>query len=291
MRDVKPFKVPDPALIDLSPWVRPDLDDQPLPEYLEGWDPETPVVVDRQVRCDLVELRNQCGLNDSVGFVLTVSWINQQSGMVERGYRETLVEEQAVRLHMPGERLGGSILLRTTIAVDSTDIGRPLGTARWAGSVVFQHDQRLVLEGEGAMFPISTMDFAHTAYGPDASWALQITSELESPFLGGFLLLVNSRDVELADAMTSTKRTSRQEALVDQVEGELASLLLEMAIDLGQDLSGNEWPTDSIGELLEGYLQIAKAEKVNVGSGFDRAAGIARSTSAVRSRGFGRRFE
>ncbi len=289
--EVRPYRVASPSAVEFGTWVRPDLELE-LPEFLEGWDADSDIVIERTVRCDVAGLSAELGIGAEVGFVLTVSWVNQQSGMAEQGYRDRLRNEQIVHITMPGGRLGGAVTVRTTVTVATTDSARPLGCPRWAGSIVAEHAQRLVLEGEGAMFPVSMIDFSHTAFGPDASWALQIEPDLAAPFLGALLLLVNTRDTELCEAFSAPKRSARQALLLDHLEGEVASLLMATASDLKSQIALEEWPRDSLGEVLAAYLSHESLAGVSGSAhGFDRAAEMSKIDSSVREQGFGRRFE
>lgn len=290
-REIWPFRRAGSATIEFEPWHLSGLDPVLLPEYLEGWDPLTDVHVDRVVRCDLHALKSEAGLAATDELILSVSWVNRQSFMTESVYRADLGTDQLVQVALPASRLGGSVTLRTTVVVATTDLNRPLGVARWAGSVLASHEQIVILEGTGPMFPIAEVDFAGTVYPPYASWALQLPDDPSLPVLGSVLLLVNSRDRELISALAASKPDTRQAAILENLEGQLASFLIEHAAVSRAELESEVWSEQSVGEILIRYLAIGSTRGLLglVGSA-DRGMLASGLDAAARAEGFGRGF-
>lgn len=290
-REIWPFRRAGSATLEFEPWHLSGSDPVLLPEYLEGWDPLTDVHLDRVVRCDLQAVKSEAGLAVTDELVLSVSWVNRQSFMTESVYRAYLGSDQLVRVALPARRLGGSITLRTTVVVAASDLNRPLGVARWAGSILASHEQIVMLEGSGPMFPIAEVDFAGTAYPPDASWTLQLPDDLALPVLGSVLLLVNSRDRELISALAASKPDTRQTAILENLEGQVASFLIEIAAASRAELESEVWSEQSVGDLLIRYLAIGSTRGLLglVGS-VDRGMFASGLEAAARAEGFGRRF-
>lgn len=290
-REVWPFRRAAASSIEFAPWLLTGVDSVLLPGFFEGWDPLTDIVIERTIRSDVAAIRSETGLGSDAPLVLSVSWINRQSFMTESAYRAPLDQDQKIRIALPASRLGGSITLRTTVAVASTDTSRPLGVARWAGSVLASHEQTLVLEGSGPMFPISEVDFAGSVYLPDASWALQLPDDLTLPVLGSVLLLINSRDNELVHALSASKPDPRQTALLETLEGQVGAFLIAAAASHRGELESEDWADQSVGELLASYLAIAEDHGVlKVLTGADPGIIAAAFDGAVRAEGFGRVF-
>lgn len=291
-RDIWPFRRAPNAVLDLHAWMHSiGPDPEPLPKYLEGWDPLTDVHVERRIQCDVGALRMATGLPEPIPIVVTVSWMNQQSYMTECLYRAPLETEQVIRIALPSGKLGGSVRLTTSISVATTDPSRPLGTARWAGSVLARDEHTLVLEGGGPMFPIATLDFAATKYAAEASWALQLPEDLTLPVLGSVLLLVNTLDTELTAALGASKPNPRESALLDELEAGIGAHLVEQALARRGELECEEWAEESAGDLLMHYLALAIAQEVPqaVSTG-DPATISAAIIGAVRAGGFGRKL-
>jgi len=291
MRDVRPYLVPGDGVVSYSAWFLNGDEVRPLPEYLEGWDPDTDLELERIVSVDLRTLAQQCGLDNDEDLTLTVSWTGASSDMVEVGYSAILKPDQTVRIVLPGARVGGALNIRTTVSLANFRPNARPGTVRWEGSILSQHIQRLVLQGEGAMFPVSTVDFAGTPYGTYASWTLQTSTELETPFLGGFLLLINSRDLEFQAAISAESKTPRQQLLLDQLEAGVASILMVLALDAQRELIDRDWPAGSTGEVLDSYLKVALKQGIDLPvRGEDVVDFRSRLESAVREAGWGRLF-
>lgn len=290
-REIWPYRRAGSATLEFGPWQLSGSDPVLLPEYLEGWDPLTDVHLDRVVRCDLHSLKSETGLAATDELILSVSWVNRQSFMTESVYRADLGSDQLIQVALPASRLGGSITLRTTVAVATTDLNRPLGVARWAGSVLTAHEQTVMLEGTGPMFPLAEVDFAGTVYPPDASWALQLPDDLSLPVLGTVLLLVNSRDRELISALAASKTDTRQAAILENLEGQVAYFLIEYAAASRAELESEDWSEQSVGELLTKYLAIGSTRGLlSLVGGGNRALLASGLEAAARAEGFGRRF-
>jgi nucleotide-binding universal stress UspA family protein len=291
-REILPYRAAPETSVDFHGWMLASVDGaRSLPTYLEGWDPQTDVQIERRIQCDVGALRAATGLLEPVPLNVTVSWVNQQSYMTETLYREPLVTDQVIRTTLPANRLGGSIKLLTSITVATTDTTRPLGTARWGGSVLSRDEQTVVLEGNGPMFPIAAVDFASTRYSPAASFALQLPDELGLPVLGSVLLLVNQRDTELSNALSSAEPDPRESALLDELETAIGARLIAEAVSRREELQREVWPEESTGSLLAGYLRIADEERVGdaVIAGDPDLASSA-YIGAARLNGFGRRI-
>ena len=291
MRDVKPYLVPSTDDVGFGPWVYGDRDDVPLPEILEGWDPDTDVAIRQGVWANLENIRRACGLAPEEELILTVSWTGSASDMVEVGYRKTLSTEQVVDVILPSSRLGGTVSIRTTIALARSRVAATAGVVRQAGSVLADNVYRVGLEGNGAMFPISTIDFSTTSLGVDASWYLQTPPDLETPFLGGCLLMLNSRDLQLSLSLAAPRPTPAQSLLIDDLELGVATLLAQIAVRSRAELGARDWEVDSTGAVLAMYLAIAEQENLHWPSEhLEMSKFASRLVSALREQGFGRRL-
>jgi hypothetical protein len=291
-REIWPYRRAPDASVEFSPWlIVGDPDPLDLPDYLEGWDAQTDVNVERVVRSDLNALRMATGLDESAEIILTVSWVNRQSFMTERLYRSPLDSEQNVRVTLPANRLGGSIEIVTTVSVALTDQSRPLGVARWAGSVLMSDVKLVVLEGNAPMLPIMSVDFSTTPYSAEASWALQLPEDLSLPVLGSVLLLVNALDRELESALSAIRPDPRQSALIEELASSLGARLITEAASRQNEIEAEEWPDQSTGSLLQRYLDVAETRGVlsAIRTG-DPALISANTVGAARAEGFGRRL-
>src|SRR5262249_47303958 len=112
---------------------------------------------------------------------------------------------------------------------------------------------RVRLYGDASRFPVTTVDFADHGLDPAAPWWLEIGSELELPAMGAVQLLLNSRFPLVVEAARD----------LDPARPELAVLRSSLYADIGRTLVEHalaredvqqEWPEDSLGEILVGLL-------------------------------------
>jgi hypothetical protein len=279
--DVLPYFVPSIQSWKTPEWQIRTLDEwTDLPEWIEGWDPDTDLLLRMVGEVDADRIRAECHLPPRASLILTVSWISSSSLMTGTILsRELLSSPSIVEVELPAKEIGGTVTIITTVSVrDDNDLASP-GAARFAGSILLRHETRVAVEGAGAMFPVAIVDFATTPFDTSSSWKLEVTEDLEAPFLGGFQLLLNSRDVDLVKAVTSGATDPRSILLVEDLEAGVASLLTELALGLRDELTAaSEWQPDSVGNVLTRFLDGAKS------TGLDTIPYGAEATAAFRSK-------
>jgi hypothetical protein len=266
-----------------------------LPEWIEGWDADTNLVMRTIVEIDLTVLRAEAELEANAALTLNVSWSSSTSRMTGTVFTSELAAAVTdVHVELPAERIGGMISLLTTVSLRTDNPSASPGIARFAGSVFLRQETRVALEGDGAMFPVAVVDFAATPFDANSSWKLEATDDLSAPFLGAFQLLVNTRDEELVKAITSNATEGRNDLLVDELEARVAALLVELAFDARDELDLNSsWAQDSVGEVLAHFL--SEARRLGLADGLLQDGNSAEFRSkldgVVRSLGMGRAFE
>lgn len=257
-RGAKPYLVPDPSAATFGTWMlRTGGGWETLGDQIVGWDSWTDLEIRRDVQVDLVRMRAEAGLPGPIPLKLTVSWTSSSTQMSGVATQQTLPSSgvAVVDALLPGGQVGGVLDINTTLTV-STEWEAPAGMAHEPGAILLANTWRLALEGTGSLFPVSVVDFSHTMFDPDASWHLTTSTDLEAPFLGRFLLSVNTRDRELMEAVSAKVRTPRQDALVTDLHHGVAQLILRLAqeVNLGDPLSERDWPADSVGDILSRTL-------------------------------------
>ncbi|MEA9984610.1 hypothetical protein [Subtercola sp. RTI3] len=283
-----PFYVPADELVAMSTW---ELDGLPVPDFLEGWDPQTDLVISSRITIQLESFLAEARVPADTKLKLTVSWSSSTSGMGASAFTSILSSAQSVTVTLPGERLGGTLAIRSTITLAENRQPSQLGEVFRAGSVLWNSVTSVRLDGHGSMFPIGVADFAGTPYGPYASWHLQVSDELDAPFLGTFLLLINSRDISLVDAINQKKPSTTSTQLVNELEAGVASLMIELALRL-EDANLEPLSEDSVGSVLGRYLRMAHAEGLTAGLRTDDPSRFRSIVeSVVRAQGHGRTFE
>jgi hypothetical protein len=291
--EVRPYLIPTPSavnwgawhLLDAGAWV-------PLTAAMEGWDSGTDLRIARTVVVDRSQFETQTGLPlDAVA--LSVSWTSSTTGMTEAAPAARFnPKNQAVGdALLVGERLSGSVNLRTTIAL-ATAVANPApGVASVPGSVLAEDQFRIALEDVSPMFPVHALDFANTRLSTSASWHLETTTDLSAPFYASFRVLINARDKELSNAVARGAKDGRQQALLDELQAGVAVQLLELALMLRSELSDrDEWPEDSTGDVLQRTLASSMLDLTAPPAAHDMAAFRTLVAGAVRNAGKGRMF-
>ncbi|MFG3601614.1 hypothetical protein [Micromonospora chersina] len=273
-------------LLDAQEWC-------PLPDEIDGWDPGTNLRVARRVQIDSQRFRHETGLQLE-DVALIVSWTSSTTDMTEasspvgfdpngRAVADTI---------LVGERLSGTLTLRTTVSLVRPPATRVVGVAAVPGSVLAEHVQRVVLENVSSMFPVHEIDFSHTRLSPTASWHLETTTDLTAPFYGTFRVLINKRDRELSSAVARGAKDKRQQALVDELQAGVAALLLELGLHLRDELAEREeWPPDSVGDVLARTITASPLFAAAPPSPVELADFRTQISGAIRHLGRGRIFQ
>ncbi|WP_147430065.1 hypothetical protein [Frondihabitans australicus] len=236
----------------------------------------------------------QSGLHPGAALVLTASWSsssNQMTDLIDR----VSVLERVVTLEatLPSGRIGGVLTITTTLALGRSEDAGAVASAHEPGSVLLDSTTTLALEGDGAMFPVAVIDFAATPFDVDSSWFLEVSSDLDAPFLGVFQLLVNERDEELVRAITRPSSDAGDRQLVFGLEEGVAGVLAEAALAMRTELrDGGTWEAGTVGSVLESMLDDVESRGLSLpGSGPEAASDFrSRLSGVVRSLGYGRTF-
>lgn len=264
-----------------------------MPEAIDGWDPGTDLRAARRVRVDGARFVQETGL-ELADVALTVSWTSSTTDMTEAAPAAQFSPNGTALIDttLVGERLSGILSLRSTVSLTRTAVGRGVGVASVPGSVLAEHVQRVVLESMSSMFPVHEIDFSHTRLSPTASWHLETSTDLTAPFYGTFRVLINKRDRELRTAVTRGAKDRRQQALLDELQAGVAAMLLELALHLRTELDEREeWPPDSVGDVLARTLAASPLHLVAPPGAAELAEFSTQISGAVRNLGRGRIFQ
>ncbi|PJJ72949.1 hypothetical protein CLV46_2528 [Diaminobutyricimonas aerilata] len=290
-----PYLVPRPDTVRFEPWTMFDEGWTALPAALAVWDTDTTLTISQTVHVDVDAAWMDTGLPAGTPLRLTASWTSSASGMRSLIAQSDVVASAPVVLQgtLHGQRVAGSLDIVTSLTPTPVQgVHRPtVPTA--PGAVLAEHAHRLTVESNTTMFPTAVVDFASTKIDVSASWRLETTADLDAPFHGGFLLLINSRDSELVRAIEARSASTTQQTLLAVLEGEVASLLFELAVlDREALLARDDWVAESVGAVLRGFLKAAESHGLHsiAVDSTERAAYLARLAGLVRSRGHGRQF-
>lgn len=171
----------------------------PLPAFLPEWDPQVDVevLVRAGIRRDEIELHT--GLDSTADIHLGISWHSR--GTQVKGSSPLLpmdpsaeVDSWELRCKAPGQQLGGEVRFRVVAILGSPWNGDDPLSPKRVGSVLWEEDCVLSLQGVGGRFPMTWIDFPSSPAFPDgAAWSLDWDPDsLEEDLLRGTRLYLNS---------------------------------------------------------------------------------------------------
>lgn len=230
-------------------------------EEVPDWDPSIDLRIRTGVRCDMEQVESATGVSRK-DLQLAISWSSSTSQFRGRAKPVPLNEGGSALLEftIDGAKVCGTLDIRTSLVVHPRGAAIP-GAATRPGSVLQSRTQRITLEGRAGMFPTQIIDFTHTPFPPEVSWHLQTSSDLSSPFLQEFRLLVNSRDRELVAAIAAAKPDDRQQLIIEDLHQAVATELVELAVMQREDLIATPiWAAESVGDVLRGILHRSGTE-------------------------------
>lgn len=290
MKDIKPFFVPPPGLVRVSPWSRQvDGDWEELGDYAEDWDYRTRLRLRCALKVDVEGIRSAARLQDDSPLAWSFGWRSTDTGLVGN---PTIVEfgmtTVAVEMEIPAERAGGTVLLTRRLVLRRDRMFAGLGEARWAGSILWSDETAVRLTGRGAAFPTEVIDFRLLNRDPNASWYLDLPAAVDVPAMGSMMLLINSADVALVAAATRSKRhTDLQQALIDTMEEGVVEEFVRWALARWNELDDAE--PDSVGAAARTLTKRVLPDPESwTSADIDSMALKAAIVSGARAIGFGR---
>lgn len=200
--DRLPYQTPPPELVRTGGW-RLVVDDKlvPLGGYIPDWDPAVSVRALISIEADVVDILDACGLPHDSRLRLGAIWRSPGSGLRGLGESVELVAPEGdaeafeLSLEAPGMDLSHSLTLSACLVMLKRGDG---GARRFSpvrpGSVLWRHEESVLLEGEGTRFPVEALDFAASTWLPsEAAWFLDWDPHaFDQAVLGGIRLYVNA---------------------------------------------------------------------------------------------------
>ncbi len=160
------------------------------------------------------------------------------SPLIRPGWAGSEIEfELIIPPHLTGNTL--RLTRRLLLTQPPAQLESPL-IAHIAGSILWSEESLLRLAGTGAAFPVEIVDFskiAKLAKLTEASWYLDLPVSVDTPVLGGLLLLVNALDTTLVSAVTAPRTTEVQQQLIRSMEEAVAEQMIRWALSRWDELS------------------------------------------------------
>lgn len=230
-----PYLLPPETAVAARPWCFTD--GAEIGDRLDHWDPFVELDMARIVEVDLDETRRACQLSEQAAFALVATWSSNRTRIAGDG---TVIEfgnlrgtvRTALTLAVPGSEAGGRLTLRTRLVLRYAGEQPSPISPRRVGSILWEEERHLAVEGGAARFPITAADFKATASCPDeAAWFLEWDpGDLEAPVLGGLRLLINSGHALIPEMLRSGSSDPRAAVLRSFVTFDVARSLIVGAL-------------------------------------------------------------
>lgn len=253
-----PYLLPGTDGIEMSPWkLFWNGDSVPLEQIVEGWVTGTDLRLTRAVSIDGAQVRADCGLAPDTPLDIVVSWFGNTAKMRRRVFVRRIVDRHnEIEAVLSGAELGGTAAVTTSLVLGADVPAAPAGAPHLRGSILVRDTVRVMLEGEGSMFPMAVVDFAPRPYENRSSWHVETSTDIDADFSAVFQVLVNEQDVELVKAIEADKPNRRQEALLDELTSGVMQTVLELAYAVkSQGMLGGGFEEGTVGQVLQGLVE------------------------------------
>jgi hypothetical protein len=258
--------------IEVGPWqlCTPD-SAEPLPRELPHWDYNTDLHLTRSVEIDIDAISAQCGLADDARLGVAAVSRSSGSGLRVLSDRRIVIREgqDPVRLQLDfalkGTDVGGVLTVSTHLFLDEPGSTDDPTAPRRPGSVLWSDESSVRLQGDAARFPMDLVDFRDEVFPDRGGWHLKIGRDLEAAAMGSILLLINSANKTLAQAVAraSSPRVVDRVAL-SALFADVTRAMIEHALAQPEFDDDTDYPDESLGEVLRNLCRrIFPGEPIN----------------------------
>lgn len=233
-----------------------------LPVCLPEWDPATDISLSRTLRLDVAAIWGACSLAADDALLIVAEWTSEGTNL--KGYVRSepisFSTEAIVNLvlDIKGKNLAHAVVVRCRLVLLPGSYPResPLAPSLH-GSVLWNDEHRLVLEGEGSRFPMEQIDFASLPGIPlGASWHLDWSPlDPEMPLSAAMRLYLNSRHVHVIQAVAASEPTEEQLMLRKTILWDVARQLVVGMLD-NPDFTVGGHGEGTLGRAVSVMLQI-----------------------------------
>jgi hypothetical protein len=147
--------------------------------WVPDWHYLTDITVEWNLEIDLEGLAKDCGLTDGARIGAALGWQSERTNLRSDGTVIEVVEgSNTLTALLPGADLGGAVNIKARVVLLEPDDAAEQLAPRRAGSLLWQHTHRIILEGAGGRFPTTAADFPSQGLpgGGAGLWYLKISS-------------------------------------------------------------------------------------------------------------------
>lgn len=256
-RTVWPYVRPQTG-IEVESWqLRTAESAEPLPRELPHWDYNTDLHLSRSLVLDVDAILAQCGLAGDARLGVAAIWRSSGSGLRELSDRRIFVREgpDPLRLQLDfslkGTNVGGVLTLYTHVFLDAPGSTSDPTAPHRPGSVLWSDESSVRLQGDAARFPMDLVDFRDEIYPDRSGWHLKIGRDLDSAAMGSILLLINSANKTLGQAVARADNPRPVDRVaLSALFTDVTRAMIEHALAQPEFDDETEYPDESLGEVL-----------------------------------------
>lgn len=196
--------------------------------------------------------------HEDVSFSVALTWSVAKTRQRGSSHRQRLVDGiNVLEAEIPGEFIAGAVSVHAMIVLEQSNAHndwRALATR--PGSIMWESKPyRLQLEGTGAEFSITTVDFEQqNIYPKSAMWKIILASDLNAPIESGIRVLLNSGHSR-TEKMLSKQNTMESKLWHQMLEYEVIIQMVLHACKFSDELLEIEDPEEgSVAETLTNLI-------------------------------------
>jgi hypothetical protein len=257
-----PYYTPRPDRISIGEWnLKENSDTYPLGELLPAWDPAMLIQAVVPVHLDLLGILEDCRLPADARLRLAALW--ESPGTMLRGCSQVIDlnhqhhgEQLYLHLDIQGTYLAGSLDLITCLVLSQSGRTEQPFAPKLPGSILARKIQTVILEGEGARFPVEILDFAQTHYPSAAGWVLYWDPEnLHQTVLGDTRLYINAGHKRVQRAISGNQ--SEDYGIREAVRLDVARILIMGALNSEEFVENPDvYAQGSVGAAIRTLLRL-----------------------------------
>jgi hypothetical protein len=184
----------------------------PLGDLLPYWDAAMPIRASIKIEIDTRDILSDCALSTDAQLRLVATWYSAGTGLRECGSFQNLNnvlsgQNFTLKINVEGQKLSSSIMLTANLVLVNPGTRSNALAPRIPGSLLWHVEHPVVLEGQGARFPMELVDFGASSWLPEnAAWFLDWRpDDLDQLVLGGIRLYINARHEKVRQAVSEQR--------------------------------------------------------------------------------------
>lgn len=252
--------------IKVEPWkVLHGEDFKILPSILTGWDCNSSLKAYRALKLDLGNIWNDCELAQNDSLKISVAWFS--SGTSLRGVdftTENISYSQGesscqLQIDLSGQNLASDVVIRTQLVLAKNGESTSNLAPKIPGSILWQDEHRVLVEGRAARFPIEIIDFDVTTWTPsEGAWFLDWSKDnLYQSLLGGLRLYINAKHGKVIKAIKAEHPDAEDKAIFSTIYHDVGRTLITGALQNSEFVEDPSAFTDgSIGAAIRRLMKI-----------------------------------